>query len=82
MIVFAVASMECDEQGCKTTQIGRLVLTVSGGFAFRPNATSGPKWHVGAAPNGVFVSHCPEHARRVTSAPVIPDLEGGRNGGH
>lgn len=59
------AAVCCDAPGCRNKQPATLVLTASGGFAAAPRSTT---WQIGVAPNGVFVSRCPEHA---VPAPVI-----------
>jgi hypothetical protein len=52
------AKIRCDAPGCHNEQMGKLMLTVTGGFAVAPQTLS---WQLAAADNGVFVVRCPDH---------------------
>ena len=61
------AKMACEKPGCTASAPALLVLTVAGGFAFKPLVQG---WQVRVAPGGMgpFSTLCPEH--RVTVEPV------------
>jgi hypothetical protein len=63
------AFMRCDENGCDEKQRVQLMLTASGGFAFRP--TEKEKWHITANTSGVWLAKCPKHAPIVEPTPII-----------
>lgn len=63
------AAMLCEE--CKTSLSVKLVLTISGGFAFKPPLGHG--WQITAV-NGMFLSRCPEHRKLIDDAPTKLEL--------
>lgn len=56
------ARMICEDEGCGIALTVKLVLTLSGGFAFKPPIGHG--WQITAA-NGMFLSRCPEHRKLI-----------------
>lgn len=67
------AYMRCDhagpEGGCDKAMPVQLVLTVAGGFAFRPPPDA-KEWQVGTNQAGIFITLCPKHAQKVVQPPV------------
>lgn len=73
------ATMECDtEDGCKAgsgdtpARLG-VKLVLNAGGTLSPRLPQGNGWQIGVAPNGVFVTRCPQHHALVEKA--APRLE-------
>lgn len=56
------ARMICEDDDCEAALSVKLVLTLSGGFAFKPPVGHG--WQITGA-NGMFLSRCPEHRKLI-----------------
>lgn len=57
------AEMRCSEPGCPEREPVELALTVTGGFAFRPDPERFKDWQVGVAGNGTFLAYCKAHKK-------------------